>query len=110
MGTFLSSPSQFVSDTKAKASEVNAKFTNIYNALTGGTHDYYANGIVNNRLSNGSVDVTAGSCYFNGYHAIDSTATYKLKDTTSRMVIFGDLEIKAGGTLDMTSGSECLIV
>lgn len=107
MGLLASSPSQFVAATKAKASEVNAKFTNVYNALTGGTHDYYANGIINNRLSNGSVDVTSNACYFNGYFTIDSTATYKLKTSSSRMVCFGDLTVY--GTLELTSGAEVLI-
>lgn len=110
MGTTLTSPASFVAATKAKASEVNNKFTSIYNALTGGTHDPYVNAVINARTSNGSVGVTAGACYFSGYHIIDSNASYLLKDSTSRMVIFGDLTINAGGTLELTSGSECLIV
>lgn len=107
MGTWASSPAQFVAGTKAKAAEVNAKHTDVYNALTGGTHDHYVNAIINNRLSNGSVDVTSSACYFNGYFTIDSTATYKLKSSSSRAVIFGELIVH--GTLDMTSGSEVLI-
>mgnify|MGYP001567447584 CR=1 FL=1 len=110
MGLLASSPSQFVAATKAKSSEVNSKFTDVYNALAAGTHDHYVNAIINNRISNGSVDVTSNACYFNGYHTIDTTATYKLKTSSSRMVIFGALTINTGGILEMTSGSEALIV
>ena len=105
MGTWASSPAQFIAATKAKASEVNSKFTDVYSALTGGTYDHYLNAIINRRLDAGSVDITSSACYFNGYFAIDSTTTYKLKASSSRMVIFGELEIKSGGLVDMTSGS-----
>ena len=108
MGTWASSPSSFVANTKAKSSEVNAKFTDVYNALTGGTHDHYLNAIINNRLSNGSVDITSSACYFNGYFTIDSNATYNLKSSSSRAVFFGELIVH--GTLDLTSGAEVLIV
>lgn len=107
MGTWASSPSAFVAATKAKAAEVNAKFTDNYNALAGGTHDHYVNAIINNRLNNGSVDVTSNACYFNGYMTIDTASTYKLKASSSRMVCFGELTIN--GTLELTSGAEVLI-
>lgn len=110
MGTWASSPSQFVAATKAKSSEVNAKFTNLYNTLTDGQHDLNISGIINNRIDAGSVDITSNSCYFAGYLTIDSTTTYKLKSSSSRMVIFGALTVNVGGTLDLTSGSEVLIL
>ena len=108
MGTWASSPSSFVAATKAKASEVNAKFTNIYAALASGTHDHYINASINNRLSNGSVDVTSSACYFNGFFTIDTGATYKLKTSSSRMVTFGALTVD--GTLDLTSGAISLVL
>lgn len=108
MGTFASSPAQFVAGTKAKSAEINAKFTDHYNALRGGTYDLYINGLHNNRTSNGDVDVTGGSCYFNGYFAVDSNVTYKLKTSTSRMVTFGELIVY--GTVDITSGAELLVI
>ncbi len=110
MGTWASSPSQFVAASKAKASEINAKFTNIYNVLTDGQHDLNISGIINNTIDTGSVDITSNSCYFAGYLTVDSTTTYKLKTDSSRMVIFGDLTINSGGTIDMTSGSELLVL
>lgn len=108
MGTWASSPSQFVPATKAKSAEVNAKFTDIYNALGGGTHDHYLNGIINNRLSNGSVDITSSACYFNAFFTIDSTTTYKLKTSSSRMVTFGALTVY--GTLNLTAGAIALVL
>ena|SRR3990167_10107812 len=109
MGTWASSPSSFIATTKAKASEVNAKFTNLYNTLTDGQHDLNISGLITNRIDTGSVDVTSNACYIAGYLTIDSTTTYKLKTSSSRMVVFGALTINAGGTLDMTSGSELLV-
>lgn len=108
MGTILSVPASFVALTKARASEVNAKFTDIYNALAGASYDSVLNGIRNNRLSNGDVAITSGGCYINAFHAIDSTATYSLRDTTSRMVVFGALTVH--GTLDITSGALALVL
>ena len=108
MGTFASSPAQFVAGTKAKAAEVNSKFTDHYNALVGGTYALFINGIMNNRTSNGSVDVTAGSCYFNGFFTVDSNATYALKAASSRMVCLGALTVH--GTLDITADAEALII
>lgn len=110
MGTWASSPSQFIAATKAKASEVNAKFTNIYNTLTDGQHDLNISGIINKTIDTGSVDITSSSCYFAGYLTVDSTTTYKLKTASSRMVIFGELLINPGGTVDSTSGSELLVL
>lgn len=110
MGTWASSPSSFVAATKAKSSEVNAKFTNLYNTLTDGQHDINISGLITNRIDQGSVDITSNACYIAGYLTIDSTTTYRLKTSSSRMVIFGDLTINSGGTLDLTSSSEVLVL
>lgn len=110
MASYLTAPSSFVAATKAKASEVNSKFTAIYNALVGGTNDININGIFNNRLSNGNVDITANACYFAAYPIIDSATTYSLRNSSSRMVVLGDLTVNAGGTIDTTAGAEILIV
>lgn len=108
MASFASSPSSFIAGTKAKAAEINAKISNLYSAVASGTHDQYINGLHFNRTSNGTVGVTAGSCYFNAYHTIDSGTTYSLKSSTSRMAILGVLTVH--GTLDITSGAVALVL
>ncbi len=108
MGTLASSPSQFVAGTKAKAAEVNAKFTSIFNAIAGGDGDVYVNGVQGKRTASASVDITANASHFSVAHIVPTALTYRLMDSTSRMCALSSLTVQ--GTLSLTSGAEVLVL
>ena len=110
MGTLASQPASFVANTKAKSSEVNAKFSDVYNVLAAGTRDVYLQGLRFPRLSSTNTTITGAECRVYAYLQIDSATTYHLATSTARMVCLGDLEIKSGGTLQIDSGAEVYII
>lgn len=109
MGLLASQPSSFVANTKAKASEVNAKFSDVYSVLASATRDIYISTLRFPRLSVANVTMTGSDCFVYAYHQIDSATTYHLATSTARMVFIGELEIKSGGTLQIDSGAEVYI-
>ena len=110
MGTLASIPSSFVANTRARSSEVNAKFSDVYNALAAGTYDHYINGLRYRRLSSSSITMTGSDCYLFAYHQIDSSTTYDLATSTARMIILDTLEIKSGGTLHIAPSAKVKII
>src|SRR3990167_10375201 len=110
MGDTPSVTNTFVAGTKAKAVEMNTNFSDLVADIGGGTSDLYANSYINRRTSNGSVSIGANKSFMASYFTIDTTATYLLTDTTSRMAIFGDLNLASGAALYLTSGAEILVL
>lgn len=110
MGSLLTSPASFVANTRARAAEVNAKFSAIATALRDGSNDIYVNGYRQSRLSTANVTLTGYDAFFGVFYTIGTNTTFDLATSTSRMVNVGDLEVSTGATLHVASGAQVLVL
>lgn len=112
MGQLTTAPSTFVANTRARAAEVNAKFSAHNQALKGGVNDLYATGYRINRLSPDAVNttITGNDCFMCAFYTLETSTTFDLATSTARLACIGDFTISTNATLHIATNAVAKIV
>lgn len=105
MGALLTAPASFVANTRARASEVNAKMTTIAEAIRGGSNDVYTNGYRLSRVSNGNTTISGNDCVMLGFYEVGTDLTYDLATSTARLSCSTVMKVNTGATLHIATGA-----
>lgn len=108
MATLLTATAgTFVANTRAKASEVNAKFNVLWGCLRDALYIPLTPGVYNDREGS-SITIATSSCYMAGFYTVNGT--FSLDTSTARAVIFDTLAISSGSTMHIATNAICSVI
>jgi hypothetical protein len=110
MGTLLSIPASFVKSTRAKAAEVNAKFSDIYSALADGSRDHYINALRFKRLVSVNATVSDSDCHLLAAPIIGAGITYDVATSTGMLIALESCQILTTGVISVGSGASFVVL
>lgn len=109
MGILASAPASFVANTRARASEVNAKFTEVDNAIRSGSRDLYSTGFRNALNDGNNTTLTGSECFIAGFYEIPTNMTFDIATSTARAVFLGALIGNTNSSFYVASGASAYI-
>ena len=100
----------FTANTRAKASEVNAKFSHLWEAFRDGSRAPFTTGYYQKRYDDSAVTLNTATCFMAGYYRVPNGITFDLATSTARAVFFGELELQSTATFHVASAAVALVL